>query len=146
MSWRRWIKRAEEPEDMEEQDPVLKQALGDFKASVRAWSEAAYHRPRTVSEAVVRRSWRLAGGLSLAAVLLAATVSGALYEHHRAQVLGQLTAEREAVQQRQLAAQREQELAQEEDETLASMDRDVSREVPSAMEPLAQLGTDGESQ
>jgi hypothetical protein len=138
--------RAEEPVDAEQMDPGLKQALGDFKASVRAWSEAAYNRPRAFSEAVVRRSWRLVWGWSLTVVLLAGTVSGGFYEHHRALVLAELTAEHNAQQQRQLAFQHEQELAQQEEETLASVDGDVSREVPSAMEPLAQLGDESQSQ
>ncbi|HEY6491315.1 MAG: hypothetical protein WCC26_12020 [Terracidiphilus sp.] len=146
MSWRRWINRAEEPVEMDALDPAMKQALGDFKTSVRAWSEAAYHRSRTAESVVVRRSWRLAAGWSLAVALLAGTVSGGLYEHHRAQVAAQVAAQREAEQERALAAQQAQEAAQQEDDVLASVDMDVSREVPSAMEPLAQLGDEGESQ
>jgi hypothetical protein len=139
MSWKRFTSRAEEPVDIEALDPALKQALGDFKASVHAWSDARYSRPSTARDVVVRRSWQLAVGWSLAAVVLAGTLSGGLYEHHHAQVLAQLAAQREAEQQRQLAEQQAQELAQQEEDMLASVDKDVSREVPSAMEPLAQL-------
>lgn len=146
MSWRRWINRAEEPVEMDALDPAMKQALGDFKTSVHAWSDAAYQRPRTAESAVLRRSWRLAAGWSLAAVLLTGTVSGGFYEHHRAQVAAQLAAQREAEQQRTLALQQAEDAAQQEDDVLASVDKDVSREVPSAMEPLAQLGDESESQ
>lgn len=146
MNWRRWINRAEEPVEMDALDPAMKQALGDFKASVHAWSDAAYSRPRAAASGVRRRSLGLAAGWSLVAVLLACTASGGLYEHHRAQVAAQVAAQREAEHQKALAAQRVQEAAQQEDDVLASVDMDVSREVPSAMEPLAQLGDEGESQ
>jgi hypothetical protein len=137
--------RAGEPAEIESLDPTLKQALGDFKASVRAWSEAAYNRPRTMREVVVHRTLRLAAGWSLATVLLAGTVSVGLYEHHQQQVQARLVAAREAEHQRQLAAQRAREEAQQEDDILASVDTAVSREVPSAMEPLAALTDETEA-
>ena len=137
--------RAEEPVEFEAFDPTLKQALGDFKASVRAWSDAAYNRPRSVENVVVHRSWRLAAGWSLAVVLLAGTTSGGFYEHHRQLVQAKQAAEFAAEQQKQAAAQRARDEAQQEDDVLASVDTDVSREVPSAMEPLAQLTDEGES-
>jgi hypothetical protein len=146
MSWmRRLTKRAAEPSDVEELDPALKQALGDFKASIYAWSDAASNRPRSAHAIVVQRTWRLAAGWSLAVVLLCGTISGGLYEHHQRKVEEQLTAERQAEHQRQLAAQRAQQEAQQEEDMLASVDNAVSREVPSAMEPLAQLTDESES-
>jgi hypothetical protein len=146
MNWTPKLKsRAEEPADIEALDPALKQALGDFKASVRAWSDAAYNRPRSTQSVIVRRSWRLAAGWSLAAMLLAGTVSGGLYEHHQQVVAAQIAAAHKAEQDRQAAAQRARDEAQQEDDILASVDTDVSREVPSAMEPLAQLTDEGES-
>lgn len=150
MNWISKLKsRAAEPADIEALDPALKQALGDFKASVRAWSDAACSRPRTAQSVVVRRAWlrsgRLAAGWSLAAVLLAITVSGGLYEHHQQVVAAQIAAAHKAEQDRQAAAQRARDKAQQEDDILASVDTDVSREVPSAMEPLAQLTDEAES-
>jgi hypothetical protein len=145
MSWKRWTNRAEEPVDWEALDPAMKQALGDFKASLRQWSESAYNRQRPVRSAVVDRSWRLAAGWSLSALLIAGTVSGGLYDRHRMQVTRQV-AERAAEQQRQLAAQHAQEITVQEEDMLASIDGEVSREVPSAMEPLAQLPDEAESQ
>jgi hypothetical protein len=137
--------RAAEPTEMEELDPALKQAIGEFKASVHAWSDVAYSRPRTVREAVVHRTWPLAAGWGLAAVLLAGTASGSLYEHHRRVVEAQAAAAQEAQHQRELAAQRAQEQAQREDDILASVDKAISREVPSAMEPLAALTEESET-
>jgi len=48
------------------------------------------------------------------------------------------------IEQRRLAA--EERAGQEEEDLLAKVDGDVSREVPSAMEPLAQLMAEDESQ
>ena len=42
-------------------DPVLAQALKHFKASVDAWSEAAYSRPRAVVRTARHSSRRAAG-------------------------------------------------------------------------------------
>jgi hypothetical protein len=145
MSWfERFTNRADEPTEMEAMDPTLKQALGDFKASVRTWSEVAYSQPRT-AKAVVHRTWRLAAGWGLASLLLAGTVSGGIYEHHR-QVEAQRAAAQEAAHQREIAAQQAREEAQQEEDMLASVDTAVSREVPSAMEPLAALTDETEAE
>jgi hypothetical protein len=139
MSWKRWTNRAEEPIEWGELDPALKQALGDFKASVKAWSDAAYNRPRTVRETVVRRSRQLVAGGIAASLLMMGTLSLGLYEHHHTEVLAKLAVQRAAEEQRQLAAQHALQLAQQEEDMLASVDTDVSREVPSAMDALVRL-------
>jgi hypothetical protein len=142
MNWiQRFTSRAGEPIEIDALDPALKQALGDFKASFHAWSDAAYNRPRALHQVVVRRTWRLAAGWSLASLLLAGTISGGLYEHHR-QVEAKIAAAQEAQRQRELAAQQTRERAQQEEDMLASVDTDISREVPAAMEPLAALTDD----
>jgi hypothetical protein len=143
MSWTRFERRAKEPAEEEALDPALKQALGDFKASVHAWGDAMAKRPRTTREIIVRKSWQLAASWSLASLLLAGTLSAGLYEHHHAKVVSELAAQRAAEQQREMAAQRAQQTAQQEEQMLASVDSDVSREVPSAMEPLEQLSDEG---
>jgi hypothetical protein len=124
-----------QPIEWEALDPALKQALSDFKSSVHAWSEAMYRRRRTAHEVLVRRTWRLVAGWVMASVLLAGAVSGGVYERHHRQELARISAARQAEQQRQKAADR----AKEEEDLLARVDSDVSREVPSAMEPLASL-------
>ena len=133
----RFTNRDEEPTEMEALDPSLKQALGEFKASVHAWSEAAYSRPRTARH-IVHRTWRMAAGWGLASLLLAGTISGGIYEHHR-QAEAQRVAAQEAAHQREVAAQQAREEAQQEEDMLASVDTAVSREVPSAMEPLVEI-------
>lgn len=139
------MNRTEEPVEMEELDPALQQALGDFKSSVHAWSDAAHNRTRTVTGAVVRKSWQMATVWGLSILLVAGSVSGGFYEHHQRVVAAQLAAQRAAEQQRQAALERAQKEAQEEEEMLASVDTAVSREVPAAMEPLAQLSEETES-
>lgn len=137
-SEREFAKRPEQPAELEAMDPAMRQALGDFKASVHAWSDAMISRPRTAQQSVVRRTWRLAAGWTMASILLAGAVSGGLYERHDRQQQARIAAERTAEQQRELAAQR----AHEEQDLLAKVDSDVSRNVPSALEPLASLMTE----
>jgi hypothetical protein len=62
-------------------------------------------------------------------------VSGGLFERQHKQQLARIEAARQAEQLRLAAEQR----AREEEELLAKVDSDVSREVPAAMEPLATL-------
>lgn len=122
-----------------EKDPVVNEALRSFRESVRAWSEAEFARPRTVAPQVrVRRPWAIVSctlGLVLAAGIAVTSV------HERDVHLQQrrlAAAQRQAEQQRELAAQR----AKESEDLLANVDKDVSREVPSALEPLAQMMDD----
>jgi len=143
-------------------DPVLREALKNFKASVDAWSEAAYSRPRTVKGNVRRSAWRLAAGWALGCVLAAGSVSAGLYARHHQQEMARIAAAKTAAQkaaEEQAAAQRRAAAAREvqperaaavgsnsamsgsntDDELLATVASDVSQQVPSAMEPLAQL-------
>jgi uncharacterized protein HemX len=122
--------------EWERLDPAVQQALGDFKASVHAWSDAACSQPRTPYLTVAHRTWRLAAGWAMACVLVAGAISGGVYEHHQRQEQARIAAQ-EAAAQRQLAAQR----ARAEEDLLAKVDSDVSQEVPDALEPLAQLMT-----
>ena len=52
------------------EDPVVAEALKNFKASVDAWSEAAYSRPRSLCKAA-RHTWRLAASWALGRVMAA---------------------------------------------------------------------------
>ncbi len=132
-------------QDNDAMDAVLDQALRNFRESVHAWSDAAYSRPRRALAAAPRRDvWRLATGWALAGVLLAAGVSGGLYVRHEQDVEKQakLAAAREAEHERLQADLR----AREEQNLLARVDSDVSRDVPSALEPLAALMDDSSSE
>lgn len=131
-------------------DAELAQALSHFKASIHAWSEAAYSRPRTVAPTLRQRSWRLAAGWALGCVLVAGSVSGGLVErHHRIAAEQMAAAQRAAEQASRLREQQAQAKVSDSDVTdevlLAGVDSDVSRQVPSAMEPLAQMMQDDES-
>jgi len=126
-----------------ELDTELKQALVDFRQSVHAWSKAEYrgdaelNRPRSMRVATHSR-WRPALAWALGCMVIAGGVSGGIYDHHRIVVERQQAAARIA-HERQLAAQQK---AQEDESLLANVDSDVSRSVPAAMEPLAQLMDD----
>ncbi len=122
-------------------DPLLEQALKNFKSSVDAWSAAELSSVRPVVKAKRQRSWRLATGWALAGVLAAGGVSGGFYERHEKE-LRMAAAARLAEQQR---AVRELQAREDEEDLLAKVDSDVSREVPSAMEPLARLMAEGEA-
>jgi hypothetical protein len=124
----------------EQLDPQLQGALQDFRLSVHAWSDAVLSRPRAIP---VSRSrvWRLAAAWSFSAVLVAAGVSGGgFYQYHHQQL--QLEQAHQAELQRLAAEQRAK---QEEEDLLAKVDSDVSRVVPTAMEPLARLMDEDET-
>ncbi len=128
---------------MAELNSELDEALANFRLSVHAWSEAAFSRPRTTVAPVARRRvWRMALGWTLGCVLAAGGASAGIWQHHQRELEIRITQARVAQQQRLAAQQRNQRVRQEDEDLLAKVDRDVSREVPVAMEPLAQLMSD----
>ena len=127
------------------QDFELEAALKDFKNSVHAWSDAAYHRPRQVAAPVRRRSWRLTASWAMGCLMVVGSVSGGLFERqHRLELARIASEQRAAEQQKQLRDQEARAKVTDED-LLADVDSAVSRQVPSAMEPLAQLMTEDET-
>jgi hypothetical protein len=134
--------RAVDAEDLE-----LEQALKSFKSSVHAWSHAAYSRPRAFTKEVRLRSWRLALGWALGCVLVAGSVSGGLLQrHHRVEQARIAAQQRAAEQRKQLREQQAGAQVSDSDEVLlAGVDSDVARQVPSALEPLAQMMADDET-
>ena len=138
--------KADEVSALAEESDELREALKNFRLSVHAWSDAVYSRPRTVGAPVApRQVWRLALGWALGCVLVAGGASAGFYQHHQREMEIKNAQARVAEQQR-LAAHQKQLLAQQEDEDLlAKVDNDVSREVPDAMEPLAQLMAEDEN-
>jgi len=129
------------PAKLEAQEAELKQVLADFRSCVHAWSESAFLRPRPAFKAAPHKIWRRAAGWALGCVLVVGGISGGVFERHHQQEMARIAAARQAEQQRLAAQQR----AREEEELLAKVDSDVSREVPSAMEPLAFLMADDET-
>ena len=114
-------------------DAELEQTLKNFRSSVHAWSEAAYSQPH-VPVKVYRTSWRVAAGWALGCVLAVGSLSGGLYERHRLSEQAKIAAAAEAARQQKMEAEQRRQT-----EELAKIDADVSRDVPSAMEPLAQM-------
>jgi hypothetical protein len=142
-----WEKANKLPDDSKNQPPSegqdltldrnLDEALRNFKLSVDAWSEAAYSN-RRVGQAAPRRNWRPAAAWALGCALVASSVSGVVYQSHERQIEAKQAAAKLAAQQKQAADLK----AADEEDLLASVDSDVSRQVPSAMEPLAQMTED----
>jgi hypothetical protein len=124
------------------EDPALERVLSDFRSSVYAWSDALYNRPRPIAAASSRAVWRKAAAWSLGSMLVIGAAGGGVFEYRHRQEAARIAAAREAQQQRALAEEREREAEKE----LAKVDTDVAREVPNAMEPLAQLMTEDDSQ
>jgi len=121
------------------EDPMLQSALRDFRLSVHAWSDAAYHRARPDRSTATRTiAWRRSVAWGLSLVLSLGIVGTAAHERQHQQQLARQAQQRELDRQRALAEQR----ARETDQLLANVDNDVAREVPAAMEPLAQLMAD----
>ena len=127
-----------------EDDPVVAQALRNFRASVDAWGDAATSRPRT-TVTLVHPSWRMAAGWALGCVLAAASVAGAVYERQHRQEIARIAAAQAAAQkaaQERLIAEKQPASATgrtADQDLLATVDNDISRAVPAAMEPLAQM-------
>jgi hypothetical protein len=129
-------------------EPELALALRDFRLSVQAWSAAAYSRPRKAAATARRSLWRLASAWALGCALLAAGVSSGIYHHGNRQqaVASQLprqemkvASRRAAEPERSVVERPDQRANKVEEDLLAKVDGDVSRQVPAVMEPLAQL-------
>src|SRR4051812_27628185 len=89
-------------------DPMLQSALTEFRASVHAWSDAAYNRPRPVpASAPQSTTWRRASAWVLSLALSFGILGTAAYQSHHQQILAQH--QRQIEQQRVLAEQRAQE-------------------------------------
>jgi hypothetical protein len=143
-------------------DPVMSGALKHFKASVDAWSDAAYSRPKFDESRLAARTpehnWRLAASWALGCLLIAGSLAGGLYEHRQRQEAARAAEMKAAEQKVRLAAEQRvtampvvanvatrrqstaaKRAANMDEDLLATVDNDVSRQVPAAMEPLAQM-------
>jgi hypothetical protein len=138
-------KRTDQRESLEMPEPELREALGNFKLSVEAWSDAMISRPRE-AKAPARTNWSAVTKWALGCVVFAGTVSGGVYQNHRQQVAQKIEAARIAAQQQQREMAAAQVAKENEEDLMANVDSDVAREVPSALEPLATLMTEDESQ
>jgi hypothetical protein len=141
----------EEPESKTELEAKLEpelesemvQALTEFRSSVHAWSESVYSRPRVAVAATGRRLW-LAAECALCCLLVAG-VSGGVYQRHHRQPVAQSAQPSLAKAAQPEAVVRSPQARPEDEDLLAKVDSDVSQQVPSAMQPLAQLMADDDS-
>ncbi|MGA9583672.1 MAG: hypothetical protein WBQ95_00010 [Terracidiphilus sp.] len=131
---------ADDPETLE---PELREALDNFKLSVNAWSESMMSRPRE-AKAPARTNWSAVTKWALGCVVFAGTVSGGVYQNHRQLEAQKVEAARIAEQQHEMEAAK---LAKaDQDDLMAEIDSDVARQVPSALEPMATLMTEDETE
>jgi hypothetical protein len=129
----------------------LENVLRNFRTSVHAWSEAELSRPRVIALPAHRHSWRFAAAWALGCLIAAGTLSAGLYQYHRSQSLTSMVHRPQVQQIEQEQPQVPQPIASEhagqgDEGLMAVVDSDVSRPVPTAMEPLAQLMDDGGDQ
>jgi hypothetical protein len=158
MNWREDL-AGESPE----KDFELEQALQHFKASIDAWSNAALSRPRMMTKAPVRQNWRPAAIWALGCLLAAASLTGAAYKMLHRQEMTKQAAQRStekpaaaarsiaqptnalpekkapAATVRKLSTGAQDNAGGQDENLLASVNKDVSQQIPAAMEPLAQL-------
>ncbi len=120
-------------QDEPQMDESLKQTLKDYRSSVHAWSDAVYSRPHQPVK-IYMTSWRVAASWALGCALAVASVAGGLYERHHMNEQAKIAAVEAARQQKIDVEQRNA-----SEDLFAKIDSDVSREVPSAMEPLAKM-------
>ena len=140
--------KAGEVGNIAEESGELDEALQDFRLSVHAWSEAALSRQRTAVAPVAQgRVWRLAVGWALGCVLVAGGASSGIWRHQQREMRNAAAhvAQQQHLQEQLVAQQRSQQARQEDEDLLTKVDSDVSREVPAAMEPLAQLMAEDET-
>lgn len=123
-------------------DPELEQALRSFRASVHSWSDAVYGRPRAIEAAPRRTIWRMAAAWTLGGVLVAGGTWGGFLEYQHRQEQDRLARLRQQQYQREMQEQK----AREAEIELANVDRDVSQEVPDALEPLIPSISSDEAQ
>jgi hypothetical protein len=90
---------------------------------------------------VYTTSWRVTAGWALGCALAAGTIAGGFYERHQLNEQAKIAAAAEAARQQKMEVERRN----AGEDLLAKIDTDVSREVPSAMEPLAQLMAEEDS-
>ena len=136
-------KLTRQPETFEMLEPELREALGNFKASVDAWSDTMMSRPRE-AKAPVRTNWSAITKWALGCVVFAGTVSGGVYQNYRQQEATKVETARIAGQQKLEVAAAKVTKENEED-LMADVDSDIARQVPSALEPMATLMTDNET-
>jgi hypothetical protein len=136
------VKLTGQADDPEKLEPELRKALGDFKLSVDAWSEAMISRPRE-AKAPAHTNWSEVIKWALGCVVFAGTVSSGVYQNHKQVEAAKVETARIAAQQR--AAEAAKVANVNEEDLMADVDSDVARQVPSALEPMATMMNDDQT-
>lgn len=139
-------------EDRELEDLEVQAALKNFRASVHAWSEEEYGRPRSARQSGLTR-WVASPvlGWGLAAVLTATVVTVPISVHHERQVAAaehaaQVEHDRLAAEAARLTASSVAANSVDDEYLLSHVDSDIAQATPDAMEPLASLMSDPTAQ
>lgn len=150
------MKQRQQEERIAALEEELGEALGDFRDCARAWGHVSYGRPARNMQPAHRLGWRLAAGWAVALLLAVITTGGVtVWRTHqtvaarhpvvRPAVVAPATAQTHAPAA--TAEKMEAPAADVADEDLlAKVDRDVARQTPRAMEPLAQLMDEDDAQ
>lgn len=131
--------KADSNQSLKDAETGLEQVLCDFRSSVHAWSDAELSRPR-IASVTHRHTWRFAATWTLGCMVAVSSLTAGLYQHYRSQLVASNMQQPQIQQQfqaRQAALSKQ--AGQRDENLMAVVDSDVSRPVPSAMEPLAQL-------
>lgn len=130
----------------------MEDALRNFRSSIHAWSESQmrtrnafeFARPQAIRCLPRRPAWRMAAAWAIAGVLAAGGFSAGFYARHQQTALA--TAVRAAHRRQLAAAQAAAHVRQQNEDLLATVDADIAQQVPTAMEPLAQLMDESDGQ
>lgn len=134
----------------------LRQTLDCFRENVQAWSEVAGRQPRSLASAS-SAGWRRALGWAVGCVVVVAGAGGVVRIQRHAP--SAVIAPQMAMSEKAVEAEPAQPLPQSvpgpvrverarqqvpQEDLLAKVDSDVSRQIPEVLEPLAQWTEDGE--
>jgi hypothetical protein len=134
----------------EMEDQKVDAALKLFRESMHAWSEQEFAKPRAIA-ARPGGLWRMiANPIAVWAFGGALIVTGVAVPtgiHHQHQVdAARIAAQIEQQRMQAEQAQRQAMLAMNDDELMRHVDSDIAQATPDAMQPLASLMADTDSQ
>jgi hypothetical protein len=134
----------------EMEDQKIESALKHFRESMHAWSEEEFAKPRAIAArpgglwramANPIAVWTLTGALVVTGIAVPTGI------HHQHQVeAARVAAQLEQQRINAVAAQRQAMLSMNDDELMSHVDSDIAQATPDAMQPLASLMADTDSQ
>jgi hypothetical protein len=150
------MKQREQEEQIAALEAELGDTLGDFRDCVHAWGQGSYGQPVPQLHASRALGWRLVAAGAMVVLLVAITLGGVAVRQIRHAAVARNSVPKQAVTTQiqmqnsvpTVAAVKTStvKVDAEDEELLANVDRDVARQTPKAMEPLARLMDDDEVQ